>query len=241
MKTNKKTSLAATKTTPGLSGFHRPNKHYGPLAAVILLLGALQLQVFVPTVLAESSTDGKSGGAQPWSVQVDRVDPGDVGLDPSFGAAIYENLLEELTKTDQFKQVFRSGDRNANDVPGLLLLKTTVQKYTPGSETRRAVTTVTGATKLNVRVQLFTREGQLLLEHAVSGGVRFIRNNLRATHNLAHNIAKTLNHSASPDPPGPVPEKETGKMSAYQAGTTGAVKYRQAARATETVHPGYQH
>ena len=105
-------------------------------------------------------------------MQVDRVDPGDVGLDPSFGAAIYENLLEVLTKTEQFKQVFRNGDRNANDVPGLLILKTTVQKYTPGSETRRAVTTVSGATKLNVRVQLVTREGQVvqsMLSMAMSG------------------------------------------------------------------------
>jgi hypothetical protein len=49
------------------------------------------------------------------------VDRGDVGLDPSFGAAINENLLEELTKTEEFKQVFRSGDRNANDVPRLLI------------------------------------------------------------------------------------------------------------------------
>lgn len=213
MKTNKKTSLAATKTTPGPSGFHRPNKHYGPLAAVILLLGALQLQVFVPTVLAESSTDGKNGGAQPWSVQVDRVDPGDVGLDPSFGAAIYENLLEELTKTDQFKQVFRSGDRNANDVPGLLLLKTTVQKYTPGSETRRAVTTVSGATKLNVRVQLVTREGQVVQDHVVDGNVRFIGGNLRATHNLAHNVAATFKKSPLPERAAALSEKETGNMS----------------------------
>jgi hypothetical protein len=209
MKTNNKTSLAATKTMLGLSGFHRPNKYCGPLAAVILLLGALQLQVFVPTVLAESSTDGKSGGARSLSVQVDRVDPGDVGLDPSFGAAIYENLLEELTKTDQFKQVFRSGDRNANDVPGLLLLKTTVQKYTPGSETRRAVTTVSGATKLNVRVQLVTREGQVVQDHIVDGNVRFIGGNLRATHNLAHNVAATLKKSPLPEQAAVLPEKET--------------------------------
>jgi hypothetical protein len=213
MKTNKKTSLASTKTTPSPSGFHRPNKHYGPLTAVILLLGALQLQVFVPTVFAESSTDGKNGGAQPWSVQVDRVDPGDVGLDPSFGAAIYENLLEELTKTGQFKQVFRSGDRNANDVPGLLLLKTTVQKYTPGSETRRAVTTVSGATKLNVRVQLVTREGHVVQDHVVDGNVRFIGGNLRATHNLAHNVAATLKKSPLPEQAAVLPEKETGNMS----------------------------
>src|ERR1700730_9883077 len=128
--TNKKTSLAATKTRFSLLAF-RPNRQRGVLAALVLLIGALQLQLFVSTALAESSTVGKSGGAQPWSVQVDRVDLGDVGLEPAFGAAIYENLLEELAKTEQFKQLFRSGDRNATDVPSLLILKTTVQNIRP--------------------------------------------------------------------------------------------------------------
>lgn len=164
-------------------------------------------------MLAESSTDGKSRGARQWSVQIDRVDPGDVGLDPSFGAAIYENLLEELTKTEQFKQVFRSGDRNANEVPGLLIPKTTVQKYTPGSETQRAVTSVSGATKLNVRIQFVTREGQVVQEHVVDGNVRFIGGNLRATHNLAHNVAATLKKSPHPEQAAVLPEKETGNMS----------------------------
>jgi hypothetical protein len=213
MKTNRETSLAATKTTFSLPAFHRPNRRRGALAALVLLLGALQLQLFVSTALAESSTVGKSGGAQPWSVQVDGVDPGDVGLEPSFGAAIYENLLEELAKTEQFKQLFRSGDRNANDVPSLLILKTTVQKYTPGSETRRAVTTVNGATKLNVRIQLVTREGHVVLENVVDGNVRFIGGNLRATHNLAHNVAVTLKRSTLPEQADLVPERETGKMS----------------------------
>jgi hypothetical protein len=146
-------------------------------------------------------------------VQVDRVNSRDVGLDPSFGAAIYENLLEELNKTDQFKQVFRSGDCNANDVPGLLILKTTVQKYTPGSETRRAVTTVSGATKLNVRVQLVTREGQVVQEHVVDGNVRFLGGNLRATHNLAHNVAATLKKSPLPEQAAVLPHKETENTS----------------------------
>jgi hypothetical protein len=210
MKTNRETSFAATKTTLSLPIFHGPNRQRGKLAVLVLLLGALQLQLCVSTALAESSTVGKGGGAQPWSVQVDRVDPGDVGLDPSFGAAIYENLLEELAKTEQFKQLFRSGDRNANDVPSLLILKTTVQKYTPGSETRRAVTTVSGATKLNVRIQLVTREGHVVLEHVVDGNVRFIGGNLRATHNLAHNVAATLKKSPLPEQAAVLPEKETG-------------------------------
>ena len=148
---------------------------------------------------------------QPWSVQVDSVDRGDVGLQPSFGAAIYENLLEELAKTKQFKQLFRDGDRNANDVTSLLTLKTTVQKYTPGSETRRAVTTVNGATKLNVRIQLVTRDGHVVLENVVNGNVRFFGDNLRATHNLAHNIAETLKRSTLPERAEPVSDRETGQ------------------------------
>jgi len=213
MKTNREPFLAAMKTMFSLAAFHRSNRQSGARVALVLLLGALPLQLLVSIALADSSTDGKSGGARPWSVQVDRVDPGDVGLDPSFGAAIYENLLEELAKTEQFKQVFRSGDRNANDAPGLLILKTTVQKYTPGSETRRAVTTVSGATKLNVRVQLVTQKGQVVQEHVVDGNVRFIGGNLRATHNLAHNVAATLKKSPLPPQVDAVPEQETGKIS----------------------------
>lgn len=213
MKTNREISLAATKATFSLPAVQRSNRQRGAPMALVLLLGALQLQLFASTALAESSTVGKSRGAPAWSVQVDRVDPGDVSLEPSFGAAIYENLLDELAKTKQFKQLFRSGDRNANDVPSLLILKTTVQKYTPGSETRRAVTTLNGATKLNVRIQLVTREGHVVLENAVDGNVRFLGDNLRATHNLAHNVAQALKRSTLPEKADLATKQETGKMS----------------------------
>jgi len=148
----------------------------------------------------ETSAATHTSSAAPWSVQVDKVDPGDVNLEPSFQIAIYESLLAELSKTKQFNQIFRSGDRNASDVADLLILKTTVQKYTPGSETRRAVTTVSGATKLTVRTQLCARDGQVLLDRTVNGNVRFIGNNLRATHNLARNVAKSIQQSSLPEP-----------------------------------------
>lgn len=212
MKASRDTSPVTRTTTFCLRVFHRPIWEHGALAALVLLLGALQLQPFVPAALAESPTVGRNGGVQQWSVQVDRVDSGDVGLEQSFGAAIYENLLEELAKTKQFKQLFRSGDRNATDVPRLLILRTKVQKYTPGSETRRAVTTLNGATQLNVRIQLITREGHVVLETNVGGNVRFIGDNLRATHNLAHNVAVTLRRSTLPEQADLVPEKETGKI-----------------------------
>lgn len=151
---------------------------------------------------AEGSAVKTSAGrnSSPWSVQVDSIDTGDVSIEPAFRIAIYENLMDELAKTKQFKHVFRSGDRNAGGSSGLLILKTTVQNYTPGSETRRAVTTVAGATKLKVRSQLCTREGKVILEKIVDGNVRFFGGNLRATHNLSHNVAGTIKRSPLPEP-----------------------------------------
>jgi hypothetical protein len=140
---------------------------------------------------------GASGGSSTqWSVQVERIDPGQLDLAHSFQVAIYENLLEELNKTKRLKYVLRDGDSKASEIPDLLILKTMVVKYTAGSETQRAVTTVSGATKLTVRSQLVTREGRIVLESTVNGDVRFFGSNLRATHNLARNIAKMIKQSA---------------------------------------------
>ena len=161
------------------------------LATLTLIIAAFPLQVLA----------GNTGSvAAQWSVQVDRIERGDVNIGPSFRVAIYENLLKELAKAKQFKDVLRDGDRSANSVPDLLILKTTVEAYTAGSETRRAVTTVSGATKLKVRSQLCRREGQIVLEREFNGNVRFFGNNLRATHNLAHNVADAIKHSRLPEP-----------------------------------------
>lgn len=157
------------------------------------------------------STPENSLQAQKWSVQVDRVDPGVTTLDPAFSNAIYENLLQALTKSKQFKDVFRSGDRNANDVPGVLVLKMLVEKYSPGSETRRAVTTVTGATKLKVHMQLVTRNGQVVLERTVEGTIRFMGDNLNATNKVANRTAKLLKGSSMPPAAALTPQPATAK------------------------------
>jgi hypothetical protein len=146
--------------------------------------------------VAEKSGGGSGGAGRQWSVQVERIDPGHLDLAHSFQVAIYENLVEELNKTKRFKYVLREGDSNARGIPDLLILKTMVVKYTTGSETQRAVTTVSGATKLTVRSQLLTRDGRIVLESTVNGNVRFFGSNLRATHNLARNIAKMIKQSA---------------------------------------------
>lgn len=161
------------------------------LAAVILLIGAA-----LPSAVLAGSAPSST---QHWSVQVDKVQPGDVNIEPAFTIAIYENLLQELAKTKQFNEVLRSGDRTADGLSDVLLLKTTVERYAPGSETMRAVTTVFGATKLKVRTQLSTRKGQIVLERELNGNVRFIGDNLRATHNLARHIALAVKKSNLPE------------------------------------------
>jgi len=163
-----------------------------------------------PATVQTTSEQSPTAGQQ-WSVQVDRIDPGATTLDTCFSDAIYENLLHELAKSKQFEHVFRSGDRSANDISGLFVLKILVEKYSPGSETRRAVTTVAGATKLNVHIHLLDRNGRVVLEHAVEGDVRFIGDNLRATNKVAHNTAKILKQSNLPAPT--APEEATGKES----------------------------
>ena len=176
------------------------------LALFVMTTVLLTLAIAQPARLSAES-------AAQWTVQVSKVNPGTVGLSRSFQVAIYENLLQELSKTKRFKGVLRDGEQKAANATDLLILKTVVEKYTAGSETRRAVTTVTGATKLTVHTQLSTPDGKIILERTVRGNVRFMGSNLRATHNLARNIAKTINKSSLPEPPSSVVTKAMNSTS----------------------------
>jgi len=173
----------------------KPNSWIFSVAASVTI--AVVFSGLLAGQTAPVKSSGASGGPRAqWSVQVERIDPGQLNLAHSFQVAIYENLLEELNKTKRFKYVLRDGDSTASEIPDLLILKTMVVKYTAGSETQRAVTTVSGATKLTVRSQLVTREGRIVQESTVNGNVLFFGSNLRATHNLARNIAKMIQQSA---------------------------------------------
>jgi hypothetical protein len=165
-----------------------------------ILLPAVAAVILCFVVLPTHSSASNDSPAGQWSVQVLKIDQGDANLAASFQIAIYESLIHELNKTKQFNQVLRDGDRNASAVSNLLILKTTVKKYTPGSETRRAVTTVSGATKLTVQSQLCRPDGQVILDRTINGNVRFMGSNLKATHNLARNVAKTIKQTSLPEP-----------------------------------------
>jgi len=167
------------------------------LGAIVAVAVAIPAWVSGQTI-AQGASKGSSASNTQWSIQVETVEPGEIPFAYSFQIATYESLVEELNKTHHFNSVFREGDRKAGDVPNLLVLKTTVVKYTAGSETRREVTTFSGATKVWVRTQLFTRDGKIVLDRTLDGKVRFFGSNLRATHNLARNVAKMIEQSPLP-------------------------------------------
>ena len=199
--------------------FRVPKGRALPFKNELIEHGANKTPTENPAQTQSTAKEPQTAGQQ-WSVQVARVDPGKTTLAPSFADAIYENLLKELSRSKQFKNVFRSGDRRANDVGGVLVLNTLVEKYTPGSETRRAVTTVSGFTKVNVHIQLLTRDGHMVLERTAEGNVRFIGDNLKATDNVAHKAAQTLKHSTLPEPGAPIsPQAPTKEPPSAPPGT----------------------
>jgi hypothetical protein len=165
------------------------------MAVIVWLSVALPSRLSGQTAAVKPS-NGRGSSTEQWSLQVEQVDPGNVDLAYDFQVAIYENLVAELRKAEVFQQVIREGDRKAREVPDLLVLKTIVENYTPGSETQRAVTTVAGTTKLTVRSQILTPESKAVLERTVTGDVRFFGSNLRATQNLVRNIAKAIEQSS---------------------------------------------
>jgi hypothetical protein len=129
------------------------------------------------------------------SIQVLQLDPGDVVLPPEFRMAVYEDLIAQLTKTGLFQHVYRNGDRDAAAATDLVILRTKVEGFKQGSERQRAVTTVTGKTSINVKMQVEGRDGHVLLDQDLQGKVRFFGGNLRATFDLSKKVAKIVSQN----------------------------------------------
>ena len=152
---------------------------------ILLAGGAILLP---KSVLAQTS--GKNFTTD--AVQIEPVKSNKVAMSPEFRIAIYENLVEEVTKASRFKHVYRSGDRRADDTPDLLILRTKVEGFKRGSEKTREVTTVAGWTHIKAGVQLVTRDGHILMDRQVEGKVRLFGGNLKATHDLAKKVARLI-------------------------------------------------
>jgi hypothetical protein len=159
---------------------------------VLMAVGCTFLAVGA-IMLPQISSGQAAGEKIPASaIQIETVESDDAALSPEFRIAIYENLVKEVEKRGKFQHVYRSGDRRAVGVPDLLTLRTRVVGFRHGSEKKREVTTVAGATIIKVSVQVVTRDGRTLVDRQFEGKVRFFGGNLNATRDLAKKVAKII-------------------------------------------------
>jgi hypothetical protein len=130
------------------------------------------------------------------AIQVAVIQSEDIPVPAEFRVALYEHLIQQLEKRG-FQQVYRDGDRDAASVPGLIVLHSTVRRFKAGSERARQVTTVAGATSISVHCQFTNAEGHSILERDVTGKVRFLGGNLRATYDFAKKASRIAYESFS--------------------------------------------
>ncbi len=123
------------------------------------------------------------------SIQVVMVQSDEVKLPIAFQLSLYEQLIDQLTKTGKFQHIYRDGDKAAGDAADLVVLQSNVFGFKQGSEEKRQVTTVAGATQIKVHVKFVDKSGKAVLEQDITGNVRFIGGNLRATFDFAKKAA----------------------------------------------------
>jgi hypothetical protein len=145
--------------------------------------------VLIPALaLAQDKPKKLTAGA----IQIEPIEAGDIVIPAEFRYAIYERLIERVKADGEFKQVLRSGDRNAQSIPDLVVLHTKISRFKQGSQTQRELTTVTGGTRVDLTATVERKSGGVLLNNDITGRVRFFGENLGVTNDLAKRIAKVL-------------------------------------------------
>jgi len=151
-----------------------------------------QLAIAQPAASRQSDSKVKPQKLSASAIQIEPIEAGDSTIPPEFRFAIYERLIERVSKDGAFQKVYRSGDQEAKNVADLVTLRTKVGKFTEGSQLRRELTTVSGGTTVDVITTVAARDGHVLFESDLSGKVRFFGENLGVTNDLAKRIAKLL-------------------------------------------------
>jgi hypothetical protein len=124
------------------------------------------------------------------AVEVDMIHSDEIKLPAEFQVSMYEDLIRQLQKKGPFAHVYREGDRNAASATDLVILKSNVTGFKEGSQRKREVTTVAGATEIKIHLLFTDKDGKTLLEADVTGKVRFFGGNLRATYDFAKATTK---------------------------------------------------
>jgi hypothetical protein len=156
--------------------------------AVVLLFGA-------SSGSAQQTTQQAMPKNKASSIQILMVESNEVTLPLAFQLALYENMIEQVEKTKKFEHVYRDGDHAAANAPDLVTLHSNVYGFKQGSEEKRQVLTVAGATQIKVRCEFIDKSGKSLGVQEVTGNVRFIGGNLRATLDFGKKVAQMVQAS----------------------------------------------
>jgi hypothetical protein len=152
-----------------------------PLALAFFLTGSV--------ASAQDNTKPKIHAS---SIQILMVQSDEVKLPIEFQLALYENLIEQIQKTNKFQHVYRDGDTAASSDTDLVIFHSNVYGFKKGSERKRQVTTVTGATQIKVHCLFTDKAGKSDFAQDVTGNVRFLGGNLRATFDFAKKVAQII-------------------------------------------------
>jgi len=129
------------------------------------------------------------------AIQIEPPDAGNISIPVEFRYAIYERLIERVRNGAKFQKVFRSGDREANSVADLVVLRATLSRFKEGGETKRELTMVAGGTVVDVNAAVSQRDGTVLLSKNVQGRVLYFGENLGVANDVAKRLTKTLDQN----------------------------------------------
>jgi hypothetical protein len=152
------------------------------------------LAILAAGVVAAQSTPPKQKLSAS-AIRIEMIDAGDVAIPAEFRYAVYERLVDRVRGSGVFQKVYRTGDHSADSVPDLVTLRTKVEAFKEGSQTKRELVTVLGATKVDITATITGRDGHTLMDQKITGRVRFFGENLGVTNDLAKRITKLVQTS----------------------------------------------
>jgi hypothetical protein len=160
----------------------------------VIRIAAFCIALIPALALAETNTPKLSST----HIQIEPPEAGSVSIPAEFLFTGYERLIERVRHDGEFQKVFRSGDREANSFPDLVILRTKVSRFKEGNQLLRELLDLFGWTSLDVTATIEGRDGSVLLTQKLSGKVHFFGENLGVTNDLAKHIAKLLREDFPP-------------------------------------------
>jgi hypothetical protein len=157
--------------------------------AIFVFFGLCAMLAAPAIVTAQTAAKPKLSAS---AIQIAMVEAGGVQIPAEFRFAVYERLVDRVRASGAFQKVYRAGDRAADGVTDLVTLHTTVDLFKEGSQTKRELTSVAGATQVEVTATVTARGGQTLMAQKLIGRVRYFGENLGVTNDVAKRITKLV-------------------------------------------------